>query len=111
VATRGMVVMPVAANQTRALAHPDGSGGGLVEQVLAVGQPGEPVHRGVQEQVSGAGAGGLGPAGGPVLGAVCRGHASVRTRQPPPSGTRPTFLDANVDHMAAVPGHDPAGLA
>ena len=87
--------------------EPDRGGGGLVGQVLGVGQPGEPVDGGVQVHVPGAGAGGLGPVGGAVLGAV----AAMQDRQPPPSGIRPTFLTSRWTMWPAVSGHDLPGRA
>src|SRR5215212_168758 len=107
VTTRVMRVMPWAANQARARAqNPTGGVRGLIGQVLGVGEPGEPVDRGVQVDVAGAGAGHLGSVDGSVVvGAAAVGPTTAAVGDPA------DLLHIQVHHVAAVAGGDPAGLA
>src|SRR5665647_2877879 len=81
--------------------EPDRGLGGLIGQVLGVGQAGVTVDCGVQIDVARWGALGLGPLGGFVR----RGAAAVG---PPPAtvGDAPDLLHIQVDHVAGVAGGD-----
>lgn len=60
----------------------DGGGGLLVGQVLGVGQAGEPVHGGVQVDVSGSSAAGLGAPSGDPLRSPVRLSVGVQVAAP-----------------------------
>src|SRR5215213_2258597 len=78
----------------------------LVGQVLGVGQAGEPVHRGVQVDVPGLGAPGLGPLSGLVGGGPATVGAPAAA-----VGDAPDLLDVQVHHVAGVAGGDPPDRA
>src|SRR4029450_13002230 len=87
----------------------DRGAGLLVGQVLGVGQPGEPVHGGVQVDVAGADRGVgradvaplAGPAGGPV------GCGTPAVGAPASTVGDPAYLlHVHVDHVPGIPGDD-----
>lgn len=90
--------------------EPDRGLRGLVFEGLGVGQPGEPIHGGVEVDVAGSGATHLGLRGGPGCGAGLIGIDAVDT---PAAAIRDTadLLHIDMDHVPGPVRGDGAGPA
>jgi len=83
--------------------EPDRGRRGLIREVFGVGQPGVPIDRGVQVDIAGPGALGLGPGDGlGRVGAAAVGAPAAAVGDPP------DLLHVQMHHVAGIAGGDPA---